>query len=668
MRIDKSLEAIERQAVLRVPRVGELRLDPAAFAAWLLPTLLIVYLALNNGGYDEIERGQVGVAIWWIVLVGTVIGVLPVAGGTRWGRAAFGLLAAFAGWTALSLIWTESAERTATEVARVATYLGVFALALAVQGKGRWRPLLHGVTTGVVIVCAIAVLSRLEPTWFSHQNTENFLPGIEISRRLAYPLNYSSGLGAFAAIGLPLLLAATSSARTLVAQALAAAALPLVALTLWLTTSSLSVPAAAIALIAFFILAPDRLPKLATLALAAAGSAILFAAEDQRGALDHGLRTATAQHQGHEMLVIVLVVCAGVALVQTAIGLAARYGPRPAWTQASRRQVTVASVIALVAIVAVGVAAGVPGQVSDKWDSFKSRGGPAPTAEARSAQILDFQSSGRYQFWQAAVDANKTDPLIGIGPGTFDFWWAEHGSYAGYTRDAHSLYLETLAELGIVGLLLIGGFSFAVLAIGTVRCLRAPPDVRLGIAAATAGCAAFVAVAVVDWVWELAVLPVVFLVLAAIAVAGGADARQADARASQSILRRYGGRIAMAVLALAALVAISLPLAGATALQRSRDAVDAGRLDAALSDAEQAAAVQPYAAAPDIQRALILELSGRLGPAADAAREATREESANWRNWLTLSRLEARNGDAKASLAAYRKARSLNPLSGLFAQ
>src|SRR5207237_201528 len=152
---------------------------------------------------------------------------------------------------------------------------------LAVQGNGRWRYLLHGVTAGVGVVCLIAVLSRVEPTWFPHQNAGQYVSGIHIASRLAYPLNYSSGLGAFAAIGLPLLLAATASARTLVAQALAAAALPVVALTLWLTTSSLSLPAAVIALLAFFVLAPDRLPKLATLAVAAAGSAILFAAEDQ---------------------------------------------------------------------------------------------------------------------------------------------------------------------------------------------------------------------------------------------------------------------------------------------------------------------------------------------------------------------------------------------------
>jgi hypothetical protein len=663
------MEAVERSA-LRVPRVGELRIDPAAFGAWLLPVLLIVYLALNNGGFDAIQRGEVGVAVWWMVLVGTLVGVLPVAGGTRAGRAMLCVLAGFAAWTALSLIWTESADQTATEVARMGSYLGIFALALAVQGEGRWRYLLQGATTGVAIVCGIAVLSRVEPTWFHHPGAGRFLPGIQIASRLAYPLNYSSGLGAFAAIGLPLLLAATSSARTLVVQALAAAALPVVALTLWLTTSSLSVPAAAIALVAFFVLAPDRLPKLATAVVAGAGSAILFAAENQRAALDRGLPTAAAQHQGHELLAIIIVVCAGVGLIHAGLGLAVRYGRRPAWLGIPRQQASVAAVVAVASVLIVALAAGIPGELSDQWQTFKSRASSArPGESTRGRQILDFSGSGRYQFWRSALDANATDPLIGIGPGTFQFWWAEHGSYYGPTRDAHSLYIETLAELGIVGLLLIGGFSLAVVGIGTVRVLRAPPELRLAIAAATGGCAAFVATAMVDWTWELAVLPVVFLVLAAVAVAGGIEAaRPRPANGSVPFLRRQGGRVAMAALSVAALVAISLPLASAAAVQRSQGAVADGKLDAALSDAREAVAVQPYAAAPRIQEALVLEEQGNLPAAVAAARAATSRESANWANWIILSRLEARAGDARASLEAYREARSRNPGSAIFAQ
>lgn len=651
------------------------RFDAAALAAWALPLLLILYLALNNGGYDVIERSEAGIVVWWIVLVGTAVGALPVAGGTRAGRVMLALLAAFAGWTALSLSWTESAERTAIELARVVTYLGVLALALAVQGEGRWRHLLHGVTTGLAIVAGVAVLSRLEPTWFPERVTGTFLPGIEIERRLAYPLNYSSGLGALVALSLPLLLSATSSARTLAGQALAAAALPVAALALWLTGSGLSVPVAASGLLVFFALAPDRLPKLGSLLVAGAASAVLFGTLEARGALDRGLPTPAAQREGDEMLVIVLAVCAGVALAQAGLGAAVRHGRWPRRLAIPRSGAAVALAGGALALSIAALAAGAQGELSDRWEEFKSRGGDGPAGESRGAQILDFSGSGRYQFWQAAADANGTDPLLGIGPGTFEFWWAREGLYAGFIRDAHSLYMETLGELGIVGLVLIGGFVSLVLLIGAARALRAPPEPRLGIAAATAGCAAFAAAAAVDWVWELAPLPVAFMLLGAIAVAGGTAARRPVEAADPDspprherlgAVRRHGERAALVALSLAALVVIVIPLASASALEESRRDAEAGDLGSALGEARSAASVQPYAATPRLQEALVLERLGELDVAALAARKAARRESTNWQTWLILSRLEARRGDAEAAVNAYRRARSLNPRSALF--
>ena len=403
-----------------------------------------------------------------------------MAGGTRAGRVMLLVLAAFAGWTALSLGWTESAERTATELARVAVYLGVFALALAIQGEGRWRHMLHGVTVGIAIVAGLAVLSRLEPTWFPERVTGEYLPGIEIERRLAYPLNYSTGLAALSAMGLPLLLAATATARTIPAQALAAGALPVVALALWLTTSGLFVPVAAGALLVFFALAPDRIPKLATLLIAGAGSAILFAAVEQRDALDRGLPTAAAQQQGDEMIAIVLVVCAGVALVQAGLGLLVRYGRRPGWLRVPRERALAALLVALPILAVTRDRGRRSRRAVRPLGDVQGTRATNPSSQSRGEQLLDVSGSGRYQFWQAATDANETEPLVGIGPGTFEFWWSRNGLYSGFVRDAHSLYLETLGELGIVGLILIAAFVLGVVGIGAVRALRAPPQLRVG--------------------------------------------------------------------------------------------------------------------------------------------------------------------------------------------
>ena len=74
----------------------------------------------------------------------------------------------------------------------------------------------------------------------------------------------------------------------------------------------------------FFAIAPDRVSKLATGLIAAAGSVIVIAAVDQRDALSRGLPTPVAIHQGGEMEAVILVVCVGVALAHA--GLAAGGG------------------------------------------------------------------------------------------------------------------------------------------------------------------------------------------------------------------------------------------------------------------------------------------------------------------------------------------------------
>ena len=356
------------------------------------------------------------------------------------------------------------------------------------------------------------------------------------------------------------------------------------------------------------------------------------------------------------MLAFVLVVCVGVGLLQAALSLAARYelGPR---LEVSRRRATVATAtIAVIAVVAA-LAAGLPGELSDKWEEFKE---PIPEGATSTAERFTSASgNGRYEYWQSALDANASEPLGGTGPGTFEFWFAREGTIPGFVRDAHSLYLESLAEVGIVGFALITGLILMILGVGAWRAARTTDsEHRALLAAATAACLAFAVGAAVDWAWELAVLPVAFLILAAGLLSGRSSGRE-GARPTPRLL--LGAAAAMA------LVAIAIPLAGASSIRDSQESARANALDQALGDARTAREIQPYAATPSFQEALVLELQGDFRSAVTAARTATEEEPTNWRTWLALSRLEARTGDADAALAAFREARSLNPRSPIFA-
>jgi Tfp pilus assembly protein PilF len=120
------------------------------------------------------------------------------------------------------------------------------------------------------------------------------------------------------------------------------------------------------------------------------------------------------------------------------------------------------------------------------------------------------------------------------------------------------------------------------------------------------------------------------------------------------------------VTALACLTAIGIPLAAASAVSRSQAAVATGNTSSALADARSAARLEPGAASAQLQIALGLELQHNYPAALTAARSAMRDEPQNWSDWLVLSRIEAESGHAQASVAAYRRARSLNPRSALF--
>jgi len=648
------------------------RRDWGEVATWLLAALLVVYLGLKHGGYDPIPRDQLGIAIWWAVLVGVAVEALPVPGRTRASLAALGLLAGFALWTALSLGWSQSSERTATELARVSTYLGVLALGtcMVTRRRGAARHVLGGVTFGLALLAALGALSRLHPAWFPAYELGKVLPGIEIERRLGYPLGYSSGVGAMAGMTLPLLLAATAWPKTLATQALSAAAIPIAGLTLYMATSGTGAAVAGTAVLAFLILSPDRVPKLLTLAVGAGGGAILAAAVASRDALARGLPTTAAEQQGTEVLWIALAVCAAVALAQVLIGLAVRRSDRPSLIGIDRREALIATAAVLALALPIAIAAGAPHEVSHRWEVFKSRSGGSSDEPSGASAILDFHGAGRYQFWQAAVDASETASWKGIGPGSFEFWWIQHGSYRGYVRNAHSLYLENLAELGIPGLLLIAGFIFSVLGIGATRSMRAPPDERLPLAAATAGAAGFAMAAALDWVWQLGALPIAFMLLAAVAVSGFSlrESRSGRQRRRRRTHRRHvswAQRLAVAAVAIAAIAAIWPSLRAATEMRQSWIDASHGDLSAALEHARSAADAESGAALPKLQEALVLERQGRLEAAAAAARAATEKEAANWRTWFILARLEAERGRIDPALRAFDRAHRLNPTSGL---
>jgi hypothetical protein len=622
----------------------------------VLPFALVLYLALRGGGYDAVVRSEAGIAVWWLVLLGSLAGVIPAARLNRRAWLGLGLLLAFAAWGALAIAWSESAERSVGELARVSAYVGVFALALCIQGRDGLRRTVYAVAAALGVVACLALLSRLHPAWFPANDAGLAFDNGEA--RLNYPVNYWNALAALMAMAAPLLLAIAVDARHLLTRAIATAVVPIVALVTFYTFSRAGVVEMLVAVGAFVVLHPRRVEALPGLTLGGVGAALLVAAAAQREELKDGLLNGAAGAQADEMIVIVLIVSVGVGLLSAAIGLATRHGlvslPKP-----SRRFTLIAVGAAAAIAFTAALGAGAPGELSDRWEEFKRPVGPEGGNTA--ARLESASGNGRYQYWETAVEATSTAPLNGIGPGTYEFFWDREGPITGFVRDAHSLFLETAAELGVIGLLLLTGFLGLVIVTAAARAFTGPPAATPWYAAAAATFAAFVVAAASDWVWEVAVIPAAFLLLAA-AVVG----ENADQRPQTTAPRRT--RLSLAALAVAGTAVIALPLLGTQSVRASKENVDAGNLSAALSDAEAAADRTPWAATPDLQQALVLELQGDLDAAAARARAATEDEPTNWQNWFVLSRIERARGSRTAAAQAYEEARELNPRSPLFSE
>lgn len=637
-------------------------LDWSCAWAFVLPLALILYLGFNGGGFDTLVSGRVGIAIWWILLLAVAVGALPARRPGPLALTALALFAALALWTALSLRWTESTEQTAIDVARIATYLGVFALALASRRAGTARWTVAAVAVGISVLIGAALLSRLQPGLIpAASETARFLStGRE---RLSYPVNYWNALAVLVAIAAPLLAELASTSRRLWAQAAAAAMLPVLAVTISLTLSRGGIATAIAVLVLYVAFAADRLPRLATLLVGGIGSAVAVVLTHQRDAVVHGYAGPAGHREGDEVLLIVMTIAVLVALAQVGIALALRRG-RPRWTEIPRRPATLATAATLGILLLAFLAVGGPGRAADAWSDFKQ---PSTSPGQGAQRLSSVAGESRYQFWSSAIREFQSEPLTGTGANTFQFWWTRDTDVPETVPDTHSLYLQSLGELGIVGFLLLIGFAATALIGGTIVALRLGAARRSLLAAALAGASALFLASIVDWFWKIPVLPVSALFLLSVAItATDCGPSGAPEQAGRHAPLRWPTRVAAGAFALFAIVAITIPLAGTALVRESQDAARRGDLGGALEDARSAANVQPGAATPRLQEALVLERAGEFDRAVAAITEATKREPTHWQLWLIRSRIEAQAGRVDASLASYERARSLNPLAEIF--
>ncbi len=144
-----------------------------------------------------------------------------------------------------------------------------------------------------------------------------------------------------------------------------------------------------------------------------------------------------------------------------------------------------------------------------------------------SGHLLSAGGSNRSQYWQAALNAFASKPVTGIGAGNFALYWNAHPEVALPLLNAHSLYLETLAELGILGLLFVLGFFATAAWAGW----RARDGLRGGEAApALAVLGAGAVTAAIEWSFQIPAAFVPVIVVAGLLTAAPLERSRGGAR------------------------------------------------------------------------------------------------------------------------------------------
>jgi hypothetical protein len=548
----------------------------------VLPGAAVVFFSFNAGGFFPAS-----------VAFGTLL--LVVALGLRLALAespfdgfsvpiavAASAFALFALWTLLSGRWGMHAPgRSLIEADRALLYLAALLLLGTVpRTSSNLRWMVRGVSLGIVAVCVTGLATRVLPNVFPTATTI-------ASDRLSYPVTYWNALGLIAAVGIIFCFHhASSRSEPPVVRILGAAALPLLGTTLFFTFSRGAIAAGIAGLAIYVVLGRPRALLSGLLATAPAVVAVVVAYNADLLATDRPT-TPAATHQGHRVALVVAACVVAAAVLRFALLQLDRRLPREGILHAvPRRAIVSAGVAAAALAIALVIAADVPSGVAHQYDRFVHNQGSGETGHDLRSRLTNPANNGRVDLWTAAYHAFTDKSVAGYGAGTFQNLWAAHRTTSLYVQDGHSLYMEVLSELGIVGVLLLLATLVTFLTVLMVRTLRGDRTVYAAIFATTLTWAIH---AGVDWDWEMPATTIWVFALGGAALA--ASARSRPIRKPGTLLRTAAviGCFGLGVLP-------GLVLASQTRLDDSADAFarkDCGTAVSAANDAISVLNVRP---------------------------------------------------------------------------
>lgn len=482
----------------------------SAAALLLLPGGLVSYFAFHSGGFYPGPSAYVAMLLCLVLAVRVMAAQTPFAGLSPSLLVAVGSLALYSVWTLVSGAWSHAPGEARVEFDLPLVYaLAMLLLGSVQRTRSRLKWVLRSLAVASTIVCTCGLITRLLPhLWPTSPEIAN--------NRLSFPVTYWNVLGLVAALGIVLCLHFSSELHEPgPRRVVAAAAIPILATTLYFTFSRGAIASCVIAVLAYVLIGRPRgilsslvaiVPPTAV-AIKDAYGANLLATPDPT--------TAGAVVQGHRVAIAVVGCVLGAALLRTVLVFSLDRGLRGFALPPQLRRRTARTAWASLATITLVAVVALNGTLSNEYHRFVHPTAGSNPQDLR-ARLTDPSNNGRLEYWRVAWQQFKTRPLAGQGAGTYQEAWTKYRRVDYPVLDAHSLYLETLGELGIVGLALLLTTIVTVL----VRVVaRARGSGRALYAAVFAVLLAYAIHAGVDWDWEMPVVTIIFFALGGFALA-----------------------------------------------------------------------------------------------------------------------------------------------------
>jgi O-Antigen ligase len=561
-------------------------------ALGLAVLLAVSGLAAEQGGYFPRVWGLASLALICVSAVAVL--TLPRVCFSRLEVLALAGLGGLLAWTALSVLWSLDPGQSMLEAQRGLVYLAGLATVLLLADRRSVAVVLAALAIACTLVSAYA-LARwgLSDASDGAARTASF-----DATALSTPIGYSSALGLLMAMGSLLVLGFAAHGQSRSTRALAAAALVPLASALSLAGSR-----------AAFVALAGGLAVTVAFGSRRHGVRGAMAAALPAPALAAGLSATGAAATGRALVPALIVLAGSSAALSLGLGIG---------RDRTRARIVTVAIALLLLFAGPGMAsAGAP---RDQTAAHP----PSPAVNAVDAGRTHGSLTVRLHLWSVAWQSARQRPLLGAGAGSFGRSWSKLRPTHKDARDAHNLYVETLGELGAIGLALL----LIVLVAPLIAAARSRHNPL--VAAAAGAYAAYLIHAGTHWDWEMPVLTLAALWCGAailIAQRPSGDARPIGRPARAGAL--------VAALALGAFAFSGL--VGSVAMARSRAAAAAGAPGTAVAEARKAARWMPFSGEPWRLAGEAAQAQGRVALARASFRRGLARDPGSWRLWYDLS-------------------------------